>query len=173
MEAIWKHLLPGVTDKVLSEDKNTVKLQEKLARLHVLLPSGSSQSEQAVEIEGKKFTLDKDTSEFDHISFHFGEDSIRMSVSKSSQKEVWNIGIGYWIKNDIMRKSRRNIVFMTGIWQDKSTLLFQSRFVETPYAVYYRFTFLHGKIFEESKINLYFDDTWWDQDLCWQENIIF
>lgn len=167
MEAIWKHLLPGVTDKVLSEDRNTVKLKEKLASLQVLLPLGSSKSEQAVEIEGKKFTLDKNTSEFDYISFSFGEDSIRMSASKSSQKEVWNIGIGYWIKNDITRKGRRNISFMTGIWQDKSTLLFQSRLVETPYAVYYKFTFLDGKIMEESKINLYFDDTWWDQDLCW------
>lgn len=204
MEAIWKNLLSGVSDKILSEDQNTIKLKEKLSSLQVLLPEGalsqnmlpqgmptqgvpaqdvpiqgmltqgllpkgSGNSEQAVEIEGKKFTMDKNTSEFDHVSFHFQGDSIRMSIDNAGQETVWDIGMGHWIKNAVMRKGRRNIAFMTGTWQDKNTLFLQSRLVETPYAIYYKFTFLDGKASMESKINLYFDDTCWDQDLCWQE----
>lgn len=177
VEAIWNHLLPGVTDKILSEDRNTVKLKEKLSSLQVLPPEGrltravlsdgSDKSEQLTEIEGKKFTLDKNTSEFDYVSFHFQENSIRMSAGRSGQDVVWNIGIGYWIKNDVTRKGRCNLAFMTGIWQDKNTLLLQSRLVETPYAIYYKFVFLDGKVSMESRVNLYFDDTCWDQDLCW------
>ncbi len=165
LDALWNNILPGVDH--LPEDSDDSRLTAKLASLQVLLPDGSSTSKLAASIDGRVFKLEKNTSGFASVAFRFEKDHIRMSVNHAREAAEFKIGIGCWIENIITRKGRRSLAYMTGIWTDENTLFIQNRLVETPYAYHYKFTFRDGKASVEARINLYFDETEWDQDLCW------
>lgn len=180
MEAIWKNLIPELSDKALPEDVYSNKVKEKLSNLQVLLPVGFRRSKHKIVLEGKKLVIDKITPDFDspernreelnYVTFHFQEDKIQIIVDISGQEAIWKVGVGHWMKNEVMKKGQPSLAYMTGIWPDKDTLFIQCRFVETPYAVHYKFTFYEGKANLESKVNLYFDATQWDHEICWQNN---
>ncbi len=165
LNLLWDHLLPGIGDNKLPESAAYQELMDKLNSLKVLLPEGDDTSEIAEEVAGKCFTLDENEDHIESISFTFEKDTIHLHITACGKKQTLNAGIGTWAANYLESFDRKVPVRLTGTWQSSTTLLIQCRFVETPFAKQFRFTFTKEGLIAETKGNVGFEEPGWNRIL--------
>ncbi len=159
LNLIWDNLLEGITDEVLPESAESGKLKEKLASLQVLMPTGQKTSDLSGEYQGSSYRLTENTFKFDTIRFEFDSDIIRFEVSMKGENQTLEAGIGKWCKGTMLNDGKKEPVMMTGIWTAENDLLVQSRSLETPFALQFRYKFNKDELTFEAKINVGFEET--------------
>jgi hypothetical protein len=84
-----------------------------------------------------------------------------MSIGVAGQNKDLDAGIGEWMEGQIDYAILHRAV-LTAIWLEDTTLLIQGCFIETPFAIQFKFTFKEDQVFMAYKINVGFEETKWN-----------
>jgi hypothetical protein len=161
LNILWEQLLPGITDEELPENQGYTLLAAKLAFLTTLLPEGRKTSKIASEIAHRSFRLEENEFGFESVAFTFDNDRIHMSIGVAGQNKELDAGIGEWMEGQIDYAVLHRAV-LTAIWLEDTTLLIQGCFIETPFAIQFKFTFKDDHLLMAYKFNVGFEETKWN-----------
>ncbi|MDF2539545.1 MAG: class beta-lactamase-related serine hydrolase [Herbinix sp.] len=164
LDIIWDSLLSGIMDEELPDSPQHKLLVEKLSSLKVPMPLGNTTSKLIPDISEKEYAI-SNSDRFDSVRFEFYDDKLKMTLGSGDYKQTLDIGVGYWAEGYMQHLGSKDHVMFSGIWEDETTLLIQCRYIETPYAVQYRFVFENGQVRMESTVNVSFGVAMWDEML--------
>lgn len=157
LELVWNKLIPGFTENALPETEDYEKLKDKLTSLRLLLPEGKDKSSMESRINGKSYKMESNPFRLEEIAFSFASEHISMSITEGGQKNVYEVGIGYWTMGTINLEGNPEPVALSGSWEDDTTLIIKGSLLQMPFANNYRIQFSGDELLLEQKLNVGFE----------------
>lgn len=140
MQIMWDHILPGVKTEALPENQAAANnLKEACEKLALPVPSVHKTSEQAAEINQKRFELEENDFSAKALTFDIAGDQGELKIETEDGENLLRFGIENWLVND--ENSENNfplqgrihvpsLMAATATWLDDNTLQINRKFIE-------------------------------------------
>ena len=148
LDLVWDHLLPAMKEQPLPRDRESeAQLQQTLASLTLVSPSGQPSSPTAASISEKTFNLGRNELGLLSASFAFSPQSCRVTFKDDQADYPIECGIERWrrgetalpgtpprlISGGAPKPGTRSKVAASGTWVDQTTFQMMLRYYETPH----------------------------------------
>jgi len=166
MNLVWNKLLPAMKPKHLPENAaERRKLEAKLARLVVKLPSGQPTTPLASGVSGKWFEFPDNDRGVKAVSFDFNSSSATMIVRTTGGEKRTPIGIGAWDKStngfsngldQFLSVPEHPLVAASGAWSADDTFNVKLVLYQTPFYSALTFKFDGDRLMFDTEHNVSF-----------------
>ena len=158
MNLVWKHLLPGLKEKSLEENKETyTMLQNKLSSLSLYTINGKPTSRRAAVISNQKYSLTANDEGITSIAFDFKTKNPSVTFTMRERPFTLPLGIGKLKNGSYLTPTGDSTpVASSGGWITPDTLQVRLWLYETPFSFTYDFTFDKNEvnIIRTSNVNI-------------------
>lgn len=150
LDAVWKHLLTGMGNEPIEDNRAHMALQDKINTLAYTV-KGDTTSPWINTISGNTYKLESNDFGIESVTFTFEEDSIELKINAGDKQFIVPVGISDWIDGTVDGDfgSNEKIRSMAR-WQQPHVLKILYRFVEAS------FSFEYITYFEEDSITVEF-----------------
>lgn len=148
MNLVWKHLLPGLKEKSLEENKKTLTaLRNKLSSLSLSMITGKPTSEQATVISNQTYSLPSNDEGITTIAFDLKTNNPSITFTLHERPFKIPLGFGKVKKGLYLTPTGESTpVASSGGWITPATLQVRLWLYETPFSFTYEFTFSKNQV---------------------------
>jgi CubicO group peptidase (beta-lactamase class C family) len=166
LQRVWKHLLPGLSDRLQPEDPREVRgLTVLLGALGHRPPAGERHSDLETTLRGRKFVLEKNPFGFREVRVRFDAGGMGLEVAGKTKVHRLEAGRGAWREapSDLLdrpeprdpRETAPAAALVSAFaWTGPRSLTIVARMVETPYRFTLVLAFEDGRFRAEVSANV-------------------
>ena len=158
---VWEHLLPGLSDGPLPEDREGRRLlTDRLASLRIDPPHGAPTSPTGARLSGQTITFEPNTLGIRNAVLEVGDGHDRLTVDHEEETVIVSVGHAQpALTRTTLRRSDPEDVLVSGAWTTPDTYVLTFRFVESPFVVTATATFDGDDVVFEGGFNVAFGPT--------------
>ena len=134
---VWEHLLPGLSDGPLPEDREGRRLlADRLAGLRLDPPHGSPTSPAGARLRGRTITFEPNTLGVRNAVLEPADGHDRLTVDHGEETVIISVGHAEPVlTRTTLRRPEPEDVLVSGAWTTADTDVLTCRFVESPFVV--------------------------------------
>lgn len=147
LNLVWKHLLPGMNNTILSPSSDAEVLKKRLASLQLKILSTRSDSVSTLLNRGKSFVMETNNGSWKEVYVKATPKDCQLELVNETSRYTLNFGNGKW-KEGVTRKHGPNLVskaknHFAGLadpkvagafrWATPTTLVMDLRYIESPH----------------------------------------
>lgn len=134
---VWEHLLPGLADGSLPDDRDGRRLlTERLDGMRLDPPHGSPTSRTGHRLNGRTITFEPNTLGIRNAVLETGDGHDRLTVDHEEETVIVSVGHAEPVlTRTSLRRGTPEDVLVSGTWTSPDTYVLTARFVEAPFVV--------------------------------------
>lgn len=158
---VWEHLLPGLADEPLPEDRDGRRLlAERLDGMRLDPPHGSPTSPTGHRLSGRTITFELNTLGIRNAVLETADSHDRLTVDHEEETVIVSVGHAEPVlARTSLRRGAPEDVLVSGAWTSPDTYVLTARFVESPFVLTATATVDGDDVVVEGGLNVAFGPT--------------